>query len=185
MLWDGKMSKTSKIPSTWQARGSWELFTKLRQIPIIENLAAARFSIFTESLWFGKYGKSVRGSICWLLPPHSRASIPLAHSQWVATHKHDHENTLHVQRTSSRHALPSRHHHLCRPGIERFRGAALPPSSPSFPNPSSIPACSMLARSFPPSCHHRLTSISIHKWSAIVFPREKILSGFPQHTQKR
>ena len=46
MLWDGKMSKTSKILSTQQARGLWELFTKLRQIPIIENLAAARFSIF-------------------------------------------------------------------------------------------------------------------------------------------
>ena len=35
------MSKTSKFRSKWQARWSWELFTKLRQIPIIENLAAA------------------------------------------------------------------------------------------------------------------------------------------------
>ena len=31
---------------------------------------------FPESLWFGKYGKPVRGSIRRLLPPHSGASIP-------------------------------------------------------------------------------------------------------------
>ena len=45
MLWEGKMSKTLKILSAWQARGSWELSTKLRQIPIIEILAAARISV--------------------------------------------------------------------------------------------------------------------------------------------
>ena len=71
----------------------------------------------TESLWFGKYGKSVRGSIRRLLPPHSGASIPSRIPGGWQPHKHDHENALHVQRTSSRHTFPSRRR-LCQPGIE-------------------------------------------------------------------
>ena len=35
-----------------------------------------------ESLWFGKYGKPVRGSVRRLLPPHSGASIPSRIPGW-------------------------------------------------------------------------------------------------------
>ena len=84
-----------------------------------------------------------------------RSVNSFAHSRWVATPQH-----AHVQRTSSRHAFPSRRHRLDRPGTEQFRGGALLPSSH---HPRSIPACPMLARSFllPPAA--LLASISINK----------------------
>ena len=68
------MSKTSKILSTWQARELWELFTKLRQIPIIEILAAARISIFRIIL-----------SSCYLPQPWE-LQCPCHESKWLLGH---------------------------------------------------------------------------------------------------
>ena len=90
-------------------------------------------------------------------------------------HKHNHENVLHVQRTSSHYAFPSCCHRLHRPGIDQFREAALLP----LHHPCSIPAYPMLARFFPLPAAALLASISINKMTAIVFPGENILSGFP------
>ena len=129
-----------------------------------------------ESLWFGKYGKPVQGPICRLLPPHSRASIPMHIPGGWQPHKHNHENMLHVQWMSSCHAFPSCHHCLCQPGIEQLRRAAL---LPSLHHPCSIPACLMLTHSFPLPTTTFLVFISINKMTAIVFPRENILGGFP------
>ena len=142
----------------------------LRRTPELKRLRKP------ESLWFGKYGKPVRGSIRQLLPPHSGVSIPSRIPGWWQPHKHDLENAVHVQRTSSRHAFPSRRNRLCRPGIVRFRGAAL---LPSLHHPCSILACPMLARSFPLPAAALLAFISIHRMIAIVFRRENILGGFP------
>ena len=76
------------------------------------------------------------------------------HSRWVATPQH-----AHVQRMSSRHAFPSHHHHLDQPGTEQFRGAVL---LPSLHHPQ-IPACLMLAHSFPLPPAAFLASICTNK----------------------
>ena len=101
-----------------------------------------------------------------------RSINSFAHSWWVTTPQH-----THVQWMSSCHAFPSCRHHLDQPGTEQFRGAVLLPSSH---HPRSIPACLMPGTCFfplPPAA--LLASISTNKRTAIVFPRENILGGFP------